>query len=115
MNRRTFLSAVPATLLATRFAGLTMSADDGTSTGGSGGGAAGAAGPLKPIALPKPETEGGLSVLAALKERRTIRSIKPDPLPLQVLSNVLWAGFGVNREKGPFEMLGRTAASASNA
>ncbi len=113
MSRRTFLGAVPATLLAARFAGLRMTAE-GTSTGGSGGGAAGPGG-LKPIALPKPETEGGLSVLAALRERRTIRSIKTDPLPLQVLSDVLWAGFGVNRQKGPFEMLGRTAASASNA
>jgi len=69
----------------------------------------------QPIALPKPQTEGGTSVLAALRERRTIRTIRPDPLPPQVLSNLLWAGFGVNREKGgPFGGPGRTAASASN-
>jgi nitroreductase len=65
--------------------------------------------------LPKAETEGGKSVLAALKDRRTIRSIKEDPLPLPVLSNLLWAAFGVNREtQGPFGQPGRTAASASN-
>ena len=31
-----------------------------------------------------------------------------------MLSNLLWAAFGVNREKGPFGQIGRTAASASN-
>jgi nitroreductase len=70
---------------------------------------------IGPIDLPKPQTEGGLSVLAALRERRTVRAMKEAPLPLQVLSNLLWAAFGVNREQGPFGMLGRTAASASNA
>jgi hypothetical protein len=115
MNRRTFLHAVPATFLAARVSGLAMAAHDETSATGSGGGAARAAGDLQPIVLPKPETEGGKSVLAALKERRTIRSIKEDRLPPQVLSNLLWAAFGVNREKeGPFGQLGRTAASASN-
>ena len=68
-----------------------------------------------PIVLPGPETGGGGSVLDALRERRTIRSIKEDRLPPQVLSNLLWAAFGVNREEGPFGQPGRTAASASNA
>jgi len=36
------------------------------------------------------------------------------PLPLQVLSNLLWAACGTNRRKGPFGIPGRTAASASN-
>ena len=69
---------------------------------------------LKPIPLPKPETEGGKSVLAALKERKTTRNISTKELPAQVLSNLLWAAFGVNREKGSFGKPGRTAASASN-
>ncbi|HYW91480.1 MAG TPA: nitroreductase family protein [Gammaproteobacteria bacterium] len=50
----------------------------------------------------------------ALEQRRTTRAIRPDPLPLQTLSNLLWAAFGVNRQNGPFGMTGRTAASASN-
>jgi len=54
--------------------------------------------------------EGGKSVLEALKERKTIRSIKEDAPPPQMLSNLLWAAFGVNRENG-----NRTAATASNA
>jgi hypothetical protein len=53
-------------------------------------------------------------VLAALQERRTNRNIRADRLPPQMLSNLLWAAFGVNREKGNFDKSGRTAASASN-
>jgi nitroreductase len=95
MDRRTFLKTVPAfTVLAGTTSGL---AED-----------------LKAITLTKPQTDGGKSVLAALKERRTNRSISADSLPPQTLSNLLWAAFGVNRESGPFKGPGRTAASASN-
>ena len=70
---------------------------------------------LEPITFPKPEKEGGKSVLASLRDRRTIRDIAPDPLPPQTLSNLLWAAFGVNRsEMGLMGKAGRTAASASN-
>lgn len=70
---------------------------------------------LEPITLVKPETEGGKSVLAALLERRTNRSVSAKPLPLQVLSNLLWAAFGVNRAEGTLRgRTGRTAATASN-
>lgn len=69
---------------------------------------------LKPIVLPKPVKDGGKSVLASLQERRTTRTISPKKLPLQVISNLLWAGFGVNRDTGSFGKKGRTAPSASN-
>jgi hypothetical protein len=70
---------------------------------------------LEPIALPKPEKDGGKSVLASLLGRKTIREISPDPLPPQTLSSLLWAAFGVNRpEIGLMGKPGRTAASASN-
>jgi nitroreductase len=69
---------------------------------------------LKPVQLLKPETGKGKSVLYALKQRRTIREISDRKLPLQVLSNLLWAACGVNRKKGPFGIPGRTAATASN-
>jgi nitroreductase len=69
---------------------------------------------LQPIMMPKSQTDGGKSVLAALQERRTNRSIRADKLPPQMLSNLLWAAFGVNREKGNFGKAGRTAPSASN-
>jgi hypothetical protein len=69
---------------------------------------------LQPIPLPKPEKDGGKSVLSSIQERRTIRNISPDPLPEQMLSNLLWAAFGVNRPEGLRGKPGRTAASASN-
>ena len=70
---------------------------------------------LPPIVLPKPETDGGKSVRAALKARKTTREIGRVPLPLQTLSNLLWAAFGVNRaEMGLMGKPGRTAPSASN-
>lgn len=69
---------------------------------------------LQPIALPEPEKDGGKSILAALQERRTTRNISPRKLPMQVLSNLLWAAFGVNRESASFGKSGRTAPSASN-
>ena len=65
---------------------------------------------LKPVSLPDPQTDGGKPLMQALKARSTSREIKPDRLPLQVLSNLLWAAFGINRpESGK-----RTAPSAMN-
>ena len=69
---------------------------------------------LQPILLPKPEMDGGMSVLAALRKRKTNRDISPEKLPLQTLSNLLWAACGVNRETAAFGRPGRTAGSASN-
>ncbi len=53
-------------------------------------------------------------MLATLRLRRTQRDISARRLSRQTLSNIVWAAFGVNRQKGPFGLLGRTAASASN-
>lgn len=65
---------------------------------------------LKPLELPKPQMSGGKPLMEALKARHTAREFKSDPLPAQVLSNLLWAAFGINRpESGK-----RTAPSAMN-
>ena len=70
---------------------------------------------ISDIELPPPAVDGGASVLAALAQRQTIREIAPKPLPPQLLSNLLWAAWGINRKHwGPFGACGRTAASASN-
>jgi len=95
MNRRTFLKTLPAFAV---LAGVTT----------------GRAQQLQPIELVKPQNDGGKSVLAALRERRTTRNISTEKLSPQELSNLLWAAFGVNRQEGPFGTPGRTAASASN-
>ncbi len=105
MNRRTFLMSIPALAVLTDESSL--SAQDKIPAAAPGQ-------DLQPITLPKSQTDGGKSVLAALQERRTNRSIRADKLPPQILSNLFWAAFGVNREKGNFGKAGRTAASASN-
>ena len=64
--------------------------------------------------LPKPNRGRSTSVSKALQQRRTIREIRDRKLSPQTLSNLLWAACGVNRKKGPFDIPGRTAASASN-
>jgi nitroreductase len=64
---------------------------------------------LKPIPLPKPQTEGGMPLMQALKERKSGREFGTEKLPPQVLSNLLWAAWGINRADGK-----RTAPSASN-
>ena len=69
---------------------------------------------LDPIRLPRPEKDGGKSVLASLWARRTVREISAKRLPLQTLSNLLWAAGGVNRRRAAFDRSGRTAGSASS-
>lgn len=69
---------------------------------------------FKLIILPKANKKGGKTLLETLQLRQTNRSISSKELPLQILSNLLWAAFGVNREKTSFNNPGRTAPSASN-
>jgi len=69
---------------------------------------------LLSIELPKPTHGRDSSMFKALQQRKTIREISDKKLSLQVLSNLLWAAYGVNRKIGPFGIPGRTAASASN-
>jgi nitroreductase len=62
------------------------------------------------IALPEPRRSGGMPLMEAIAERRSSREFAPTPLPLPLLSGLLWASYGVNRPDG-----GRTAPSALNA
>jgi len=66
--------------------------------------------PTKLIELMKPQTEGGKSLMQALKERQTSRQFSSEKIPPQVLSNLLWAAFGINRRDSGK----RTAPSAVN-
>jgi nitroreductase len=59
------------------------------------GGAAAARGYA--IELPPPRSKGGKPLIEALRLRRSIRQYAARPLPAQVLSDLLWAAFGVNR------------------
>lgn len=59
------------------------------------------------IPLPEPEKTGGMPLMEALNQRHSSRSFQDKALTDQILSNLLWAAFGVNRENGK-----RTAPSS---
>ena len=62
------------------------------------------------LALPAPRLEGGKPLRQALKERQSSRAFSLKPLPLQLVSDLLWAAAGINRpDSGK-----RTAPSARN-
>ncbi|HXJ02036.1 MAG TPA: nitroreductase family protein [Micropepsaceae bacterium] len=54
----------------------------------------------EPITLPPPRSEGGLPLITALRLRHSTREYSGRPLPAQVLSDLLWAAFGINRPTG---------------
>jgi len=93
MNRREFLKVTAAT-------GAVMT---------TGGAVLSLAQELQPIQLPKPQTDGGRPLMQLLRDRKSLREFSAEKLPLPVLSNLLWASFGVNRSDGR-----RTAPSARN-
>jgi SagB-type dehydrogenase family enzyme len=62
------------------------------------------------LELPPPSRGGGLPLMEALGKRESRREFAPQPLPLQTLSDLLWAAAGINRP----ELGGRTAPSAMN-
>jgi hypothetical protein len=49
------------------------------------------------MVLPPPRSKGGQPLITALKLRRSIREYADRPLPQQLLSDLLWAAFGINR------------------
>jgi nitroreductase len=63
----------------------------------------------KPIQLLTPQPGGGSPLMQLLWKRKSSRQFSPEPLSVEVLSNLLWAGFGINRPDGK-----RTAPSAMN-
>ncbi len=65
---------------------------------------------LKPVKLSAPTMKGGGSLMEALKERKSTRAYTEEKVSMDVLSNLLWAAFGINRpDEGK-----RTAPSAMN-
>lgn len=60
------------------------------------------------IQLPTPNKKGGKPLMQALSERKSAREFQEKELPDEVLSNLLWAANGFNREDK------RTAPTANN-
>ncbi len=65
---------------------------------------------LKNINLPKPKQEGGRPLMEVLRDRQSSREFSSEALTPEVLSDLLWAAFGINRPTSGK----RTAPSAMN-
>ncbi len=61
------------------------------------------------IRLPEPQRSGGMPLMDALNKRQSVREFAEKDIDMQTLSNLLWAGWGINRETGK-----RTAPSSQN-
>lgn len=59
--------------------------------------------------LPQPQKDGGMPLMQALSQRRSIKSFGTKAVDDQTLSNILWAAFGVNDKAGR-----RTIPTAKN-
>jgi SagB-type dehydrogenase family enzyme len=68
------------------------------------------AGEPQPIPLPAPKWSRNATLQQALQERKTVREFSGQPFTNEVLSGLLWAGFGINRPENGH----RTAPSAMN-
>jgi hypothetical protein len=61
---------------------------------------AGVAQSAKVVLLPPPQITGGKPLMDALEARHSTREYSSRALPAQVLSDLLWAAFGINRPSG---------------
>lgn len=64
---------------------------------------------LEKKALPQPRTDGGMPLMQALMARKSMRSFSDKSVEPQILADMLWAAFGINRPDGK-----RTAPTAMN-
>lgn len=110
MNRRTFLKAVPAIgMLGVTTSGFSQDVNALPAASADANVAAGSTGQLQPdvIKLNPPDLNKGISLMQALKKRKTNRDISDKKLTPQQLSDLLWAADGINRPDGK-----RTAPAA---
>lgn len=63
--------------------------------------------PGEPIPLPQPSLHSDTSIEEALQTRRSVREYRAEPLSIQEISQLLWAGQGISDPRGR-----RTAPSA---
>ena len=62
------------------------------------------------ISLPTPVVNGGKPLMDCLLERKSSRDFSKTPIPIQILSDLLWGAYGINRtEEGK-----HTAPTARN-
>ena len=64
------------------------------------------------LALPAPETQGGVPLWDAIRERRSCRDFGQTPLSLPALSQLLWATQGITAKAQGFEFRAAPSAGA---
>ncbi len=64
------------------------------------------------VILPRPTTEGGQPIWQVLTDRRSVRHYGSDPMPLDVLSQLLWSTHGVTGHAGATELRNAPSAGA---
>lgn len=52
------------------------------------------------VKLPAPKKDAGMTLYQALQQRSSVREFKTVAVPDQILSDLLWAAIGINREDG---------------
>jgi len=65
---------------------------------------------VKPVKQSEPQAKGGMTLMQALKERKSTREFSSREIPSAVLSEMLWAADGINRPESGH----RTAPSTMN-
>jgi len=89
MKRRELLSGLAASALAT---GCVSQATSRAATSPARYGS--------PVPLPSPDAAGTISLEKAIGKRRSLRTFRPDPLPMATIGQLLWAGQGVTSTDG---------------
>ena len=108
MNRRMFLKAVPAIgVLGIASPSFSEDANNTSRAVQDANAAAGSTSPLQPvpqadgvIKLNPPDLKNGISLMEALRKRKSTRDISDKKLTLQQLSDLLWSADGTNRPDG---------------
>lgn len=65
------------------------------------------------IALPKVEAKAGMDIVQAIETRTASRQYDGREVPLQAISTILWAGYGIILEEGEKTVHGYDAVSAA--
>ncbi len=64
------------------------------------------------IPLPEPSSDGGAPIWTAMAERRSVRFFGEEPMPLPVLSQLIWSTHGITGRAGNIELRNAPSAGA---
>ncbi len=65
------------------------------------------------IKLPEMQAKAGMDVIQAMETRAASRGFNGEPIPMEAISTILWAGNGIILEKGPKTVHGYDAVTSA--